>query len=272
MAQWGLATAGIGALVVAGSLFFQAPSTRLSVAIIESPSAQRVLLPTDSVALRVRLDGGANTAPDLFVLTPNGGATVVPLDWTIDNGTARVEGPAYVLTGGHFGRLQLAVAPAGTPASEAIRIGAADRASVRVALPTYSLQRAVAVLSSRTRSGQGKPATKTIFVPQAAQSLVLTLRPDVTVRSGTVVCLFEETDTEIRWIGRKCETMQGSRLQIELSSAHFRLDSASANRLVVAIGPEEPSSTIETARAFLHSPQAHPAWQRLDLQVSGEDP
>lgn len=132
------------------------------------------------------------------------------------------------------------------------------------------MHRAVAVLETRTRSGDEQAPAETIRVPQDARSLVLTLRPDVTVRSGTVVCLLEKTEAQLRLFSAACQTMSASRLQVELASDQLRLAPASSHRVIVAIGPSDPSSTAEAAQSFMRAPDEHPGGQRLDLHISAD--
>ena len=256
-----MAVAVVGFIVVFGA------ASGPSIALLERPEAHRTIAPMERVALSVQLNGG-HEAPRLFVVTPDG-IRPVPLDWTVAERTAYVEGPACMLTGGHFGSLELLVVPAGGMPDPARIPANAARTPIRVGLPSYSIERAVAILDTRMRSSEVGSADDIINVPPTAKHLVLTFRPNVAVRSGTMVCVFQKIGTDIRLVGPGCHRMRSSRLELALPADEIASeDGAPSHRLIFAIGPQEPSANAKAARAFLAAPRAHSGWQRLELKVA----
>ena len=246
---WGLGVAAAAAAAGLAAVALQGRSqTAPAVEWVRAPAAKQSLAATALVQLRIRTP---LEDPTLFALV-RGTVHKVPLPWEVVDGHAEVEAPAYVLTAGHVGDVDLVVASARTPPQgDALR--SAARRRIRLEVPKYNVKDVVARGPTQMRSTGSLPLGAVTRVAADAIELRWTLQPAVEVRSSLWMCVLAETPDGRVAVQPGCQPTTAGLLDVRVNVAAVRSAIDASGSVVVVIGagppPPTPSAALSDSRA-----------------------
>lgn len=217
----------------------------------------------DSVELSVA--STSQQALELHVIVKDQ-VLMVPVEWTSEGQIQTVSAPAHILSGGHFGGVELVVTPKGTPSSEVMKRKDLLRVRLEVGLPEYQLEEVLAVLSKRTRVQHSYRGSSFVEVPRTAEAIRFALLPQVNVRSGAIVCVFQEIGDQLREVVKECLTRTKSRIEFELAAEDLDTSSRGGD-LIIAVGPQEQMPTKSRVESITRAMKTPSGWRLLRVQL-----